>query len=171
MTPAKTAEVWTMIGVGPGWRQAFALLVLGWWVWTPGAPRACAEHAISIEEVVKAGERRQEKVRAARFSWTAHVTDTKGSRSPPAGSRLNPEGKVIPPRDATYDMNLSLSFDGERIRFAYDNCIWSEAKQTMVPCPYVSVYDGKDVAKTLRAPASPDVEWPQGEVQREKRHR
>jgi hypothetical protein len=158
-----------MSAVGSGLRRAFPLLLLGWWVGAPALPEASGQSPVRVEEVLQAAKRRQEQARSARFSWTAQVTDTRGSRSLPQG-HLNPEGKIIPPKDATYDMTLSLSFDGERIRFASDNYTWSEAKQMMVPCPYVSVFNGKDVSKTLRTPASPRVEWPQGEVQRETRH-
>jgi hypothetical protein len=101
---------------------------------------------VTIEAIAKAWEQQQARVRSARFNWTVQATVPRGSLSAQRavlGPRANPEGKILPPEDTTFDYKATLCLDGEQLRFEHNYPLWSREKGLYVSTPYVSVFGGQ----------------------------
>ena len=122
---------------------------------------------LKLEDIIQAGQRRQERVKSLHFVWSQRVTDAKGSRTLPKS--IDPSGTVIPPRDTTYDMRPELYIDGEKMRYTHEDPQWSKTEQTFISCGYTASFDG-ELLKILFDKAAPDKLYPSGSIRAAKKH-
>jgi hypothetical protein len=147
------------------------LAVLGLVLSGLGPVAAQQEKGVTVAEIRKAWQARQDKVRSARFAWTERQTFSKGFRSfalsqlGPFQAKLNnPEGKTIPPQDTTFEVPVTLRFDGNKVRYKYEDKRWSLKENTYIPDPYDLASDGAGVDKDLHATGSSRSSNPSGGV-------
>lgn len=124
-------------------------------------------HAVKLEDVIQAGQRRQERVKSLHFIWSQRITDAKGSHTLPRA--IDPSGTVVPPRDVTYDMRPELFIDGEKMRYAHEDPQWSKDEQAFIHCSYSATFDGK-LLKMLYERGAPDKPYPCGTIRAAEKH-
>jgi hypothetical protein len=91
----------------------------------------------SLDDVVRAWKRREERIRSGRFAWTETRTVVKGAWVDPQDSK-----KVVPPRDLTWTIKTEWTWEGPRMRTTRKGSRWDHEKEEFLPYDYVSVWDG-----------------------------
>lgn len=130
--------------------------------------RVAAQASVSMEQIVKAWQQRQDRVRSARFSWLDRQTYTRGVHSE-MGKKPGSQEREIPARDTTINIPHSMSFQGESLRYVYDGPDWSEAKGEYVPGRAISTFNGK-VCKAILPKGTPNTYYPTGSIKVEPKH-
>jgi hypothetical protein len=106
-----------MLGSPCGFRAALTL-VAGLGLLFP-ATRAAHGAEVTVADVFKAWKERTNRVRTFRFKWDEQYTVSKGLYKSP-GERGNPGDVYLPPKTTTYDTSYSVTMDGEKLRYDYD---------------------------------------------------
>jgi hypothetical protein len=138
--------------------------------------RAHGQTGITIEKIAKIWRDRQERLKSVQLTWTERETVPKGAVSSFLLSALGADdatrrmkdmgiepGEVIPPIDTTFDVAVSLSLDGEKVRHVRDDQQWSAKAKSFVAQPETTVFDGA-TGKTFRPVAATWMSWPSGIV-------
>lgn len=127
-----------------------------------------AEPDVTVNQVTSMWKTRQAKFHTVKYAWTERDTLPKGSiQKPNAPLRPGFEGLTIPPEDITYDVPYQLALDGDKMRYSYEGKAWSVEKKSLLPDPYISVFDGS-VSKIFHP--SGYTQWPVGIIRPEKRN-
>jgi hypothetical protein len=133
---------------------------------------AVAQESFTKETIVKVWQARQDRLKSAHFKWKEKTTQTKGciSETWKLLQRDGPVTDVVPPQDTTFTSTCSVSFDGNKLRYACDHFIWSKKTKAYEPQSYLAVFNG-ETCKVLRS-YGPNHEstWPQGTIRAEKKH-
>jgi hypothetical protein len=97
-----------------------------------------AQEGITIEKVFQVWKSRHERAQTVQFVWVdrrTYAKDSMFSMAVPA--------KPAPREDLTLEQELTLSLDGDLMRFTRGYS-WHANEARFVPRTYISVFDGKD---------------------------
>lgn len=110
-----------------------------------------AEQPATMNTVTKAWADRQARIRSARITWVETRAFSKGAiseafapilrdlaRQQPAINLAGP----APPEDTTFIFECSFSFDGDRVRYAGADPVWSSSQWKFRLNPVKYVFDG-----------------------------
>src|SRR5437870_841237 len=123
---------------------------------TPDKAYSEAGPSATVNIIMKAWQRRQERLRSVRLEWDTRETLTEGALMPKEvaqGYTVNgvPVEGSIPPREAVYSYPSSLICDGQRLRYTSQAKGWSHKQRDFVPQSHISIFDGT-VSKSYSSP-------------------
>src|SRR6266851_348994 len=129
--------------------------------------------AVSVEEIFKAWQDRQDHIQRGRFVFTELNTTmarTKPGKATSFAARLLEPGATFTPtlgpaEDTTCKLKSTLSFDGEKMRYAVEGPQWEAAKEEFLDRLTLTVFNGR-VEKSFYGPSDKSV-FPGGFVDRE----
>jgi hypothetical protein len=118
----------------------------------------------SLEKILKAWKKREEKSVNARFEMACVRTIPKGSitlKAVGAGIVQEKPGDAVgdPPRDIISTGLSSVSLSGSKMRYSFDIPRWDSSKNALYDLHYVDAFDG-EVFKFLQNPTHPTQDYP-----------
>jgi hypothetical protein len=131
--------------------SAFATAVCWTWVCSlaqSDAQQPGANVPPKIEDIIKAWEARQAKVKSAHFVWNDEITRTKGSISKTAPPMFRPKGPS-PPEDMTYHSPRVVYIDQSKLFYGHRTRDWHEQRGCYVDTEWQFAHNG-DVFKVFK---------------------
>jgi hypothetical protein len=108
----------------------------------------------TLETISSVFEKREADMGRAKFTWSTHRTEPKGSRKSPAQPKaINPRGETISPKETSFTIDASLSFDNGRVRYEFTHSNWNYGEDYVGPKTAIDVFDGT-VGKDFRPPGA-----------------
>jgi hypothetical protein len=125
-------------------RSSFArvllVLVAPWTEASVGFGESRPAHAgesLTVQEIVRAWEATQSRIRSVRLSWIEWRSEVKGALSVPSAGTA-----VVPPTDRSYAVPSQLKLDGvQKMSYAMRDRSWFKGRE--VARQYISAYDGQ----------------------------
>lgn len=132
------------------------------------------------EEIRKAWQDRESRIKSARVAWVEKTTIPKGHLTNllPAGPTRDealqqmgiPKGAVVPPQDTTFDVPVTVVLKDGALKVTREGRSWDGKKRDYVRTPRVTSFDGS-LESNLHPDGTPLVRFPSGSIHKAKRPR
>ena len=117
-------------------------LAVAWCLFTVTVPKISGAPDITIKDVLDAWKKRQDRVRTCRFEWETEITYPKGSLLGSGKMISGQKASPLPVEDTKVKRLVTLTLDGNQMRYTSDGPQWYSDKERFVDLSYVSVCDG-----------------------------
>jgi len=111
-----------------------------------GAEAGYLQQTPSMEQVRRAWQARQDRVRTARIAWTEKRFVAARSKWPrrdgKAPGRLK-DGEWLPERDLTFESTGEIALSGKMLRYVHEGAYWHDSFGELLQKKYVATFDAE----------------------------